>query len=1032
LDLQSLFTPQGLLRDTDGDGIADGIRARLYVAAGPAPTAAAIEIAARLGLEVTGLTLPIAWPLAALERGAPPGVVPIRIELCEDPTETGRIRLQDGQLAITGGSAASLVAAARYLAAHHPEPELPAGVTEMVIGLDGTRSVLVAGEWRPLPGSVGEAAVIGAEEAGPPAQPPTDLTDLFSMTAGLSFPVPDELDEPLALGLVDLAARAGVEAIRLCFPLSSLPDEPLRPGLPVRLYPAANGGSVYLRPTELAVHGAPALALLAQTPDLGALRFCRAPSPPPAEELIAEWRWSDEGEVARFWRLWQEEVLPSLPPNQPVQVDLRLQEPRSVREALRQALLALLPPGSTVLVRTPFKQGFHWIEEEILPRLRALPGIARVELQFRAFQPMAEPALELPIRWLQECYPCDLLLEREIGLPLDAVEMRMTQTGPTYRFLAFDQEGRPLLDEQYEAVTGCRRYLDAFPERGWIHPPIGSLRVSTGTTEIVHRTFPTDLGRFWDWFQATILPAVRAAAVARHGTEPALAAQPLFGRLEVHLTASEEERRLGLREENISPLEALHEDLYFVTLDEMATWGRKLHGAPFDAPGTILPRPIAQAGAPPTATVRLTQRAFSAPTRAIEPIRVIHLRADGSLAWGDEAPTHEWRPAQATPHSHCAPRIQTPAEARLADVQPRPVPLDEIIGPENLEAHLAWIAQRPGVKVWQAGETYEGRPVWAVSLRPETGEAIRPPAKSSAMRPTLLINARHHANEVSSTNAVLRLIQEAADDPELVAFFRRVDLVAIPYENADGAQIHWQLAAENLNWKHHAARFNAVGLEFYGQYANLATPYTEARALAELFERWRPDVLLDDHGVPSHEWIQPFAGWNSAPYFRVSYWLPNALLYGIFRQFDPDQFPHHDRANRELIERLSRRAAADPDVSSWNQAWLQTYKRWGTDWDPERFPLEVRGGMINYIWPVRPHAFSSRFPEICVCDWVTEVPDETATGEHLARTARAHMLAHRATLEFLAAHPQPIQRRSWTEAGAVWREVGRPRPFRSI
>src|SRR5262245_7828716 len=59
--LSSVFGPAGLVRDTNGDGIADSVAGRIVVPA--APTAreiqAAANIAARLGFETTALTLPI-------------------------------------------------------------------------------------------------------------------------------------------------------------------------------------------------------------------------------------------------------------------------------------------------------------------------------------------------------------------------------------------------------------------------------------------------------------------------------------------------------------------------------------------------------------------------------------------------------------------------------------------------------------------------------------------------------------------------------------------------------------------------------------------------------------------------------------------------------------------------------------------------------------------------------------------------------------------------------------------------------------
>ncbi|HLO04254.1 MAG TPA: M14 family zinc carboxypeptidase, partial [Symbiobacteriaceae bacterium] len=821
VDLSLLFTPQGLLRDSDGDGIADGIRATLIPGEGAPALAAAIELAARLGLEATGLTLPLAG------TGPVEGRTPVWIEQ-DGPADSGMLVWTPQGMRLAGGSGPALLAAARYLATQHPEPGLPAGAKALRIGLDGRRAALVAGGWQWFGGEGGESSSRrtegGSTDPGRLAAPrtasahPTDLADLFQLAGGLLFPLDEDLPPELRLSLVDLAARVGVEATALSFPVTALADEALPSGLPVRVQ--AGPAAIRLTEEALLITGAGALAFVAQTPDLGALQRCRPPVEPPPEAEVQTWTWTDEGEVARFWTTWREAVEPGLSPERPVQVDLRLQEPRAIRAQIRAELLALLPSGSSVRVATPFKQGYHWIEEELLEQLRPLTAIQRVVLQFRRFQPQAEPALELPIRWLQECYPCDLLLERELGLPLESIAFEMVETGPTYRLIAFGPEGAPLLDESYEAITGCRQYLDAFPERGWVHPPIGSLQVD-GNRWLL----PTDLGRFWDWFQATVLPTLRTSIIDQHGAEPPLTAQPLFGRLEVALTGSEEERFLQLREESVSPLEALHEDLYFVTLDELATWGRALHGAPFDAPGTILPFLEAKPGTTPEAKVRLTRLTAPAPARPVEPIRVIELGPEGRIAWGVEAATYTWRLSQAPAHS----AIRTPAELRLAQTEPAPVPLDRLIEPTNLEGHLAHIARLPGVEVWQAGESYSGRPLWAVAYRPPTGEALRPSRKAAAFRPTLLVNARHHANEVSSTNAILATIEAAANgDPEL----QQVNLVAIPYENADGAATHWAMAQQNPAWKHHAARFNAVGLEFYGEYAKPETPYTEARVLA--------------------------------------------------------------------------------------------------------------------------------------------------------------------------------------------------------
>src|SRR5881394_2638372 len=59
--LTSLVGPQSLVRDTNGDGLADAVAARIVVPAAPslADVEAATNLAARLGYETTALTLPL-------------------------------------------------------------------------------------------------------------------------------------------------------------------------------------------------------------------------------------------------------------------------------------------------------------------------------------------------------------------------------------------------------------------------------------------------------------------------------------------------------------------------------------------------------------------------------------------------------------------------------------------------------------------------------------------------------------------------------------------------------------------------------------------------------------------------------------------------------------------------------------------------------------------------------------------------------------------------------------------------------------
>ena len=94
LDLSNLYTPDGLLGDSDNNEIPDRVDALL------APGAAAVEalpdLAARLGLEATGLVVPLVEPAAGLDRPASrPTLVLVGTEnpLTQQLADSGRVDL---------------------------------------------------------------------------------------------------------------------------------------------------------------------------------------------------------------------------------------------------------------------------------------------------------------------------------------------------------------------------------------------------------------------------------------------------------------------------------------------------------------------------------------------------------------------------------------------------------------------------------------------------------------------------------------------------------------------------------------------------------------------------------------------------------------------------------------------------------------------------------------------------------------------------------------------------------------------------
>ena len=69
-------------------------------------------------------------------------------------------------------------------------------------------------------------------------------------------------------------------------------------------------------------------------------------------------------------------------------------------------------------------------------------------------------------------------------------------------------------------------------------------------------------------------------------------------------------------------------------------------------------------------------------------------------------------------------------------------------------------------------------------------------------------------------------------------------------------------------------------------------------------------------------------------------------------------------------------------------------------------------------------------PRVTVFTSITEVPDETAHGAHLERTARADLVNNRAILELLAAAAEPPRRTIVAGPDSLRISLARRRPIR--
>ena len=98
-----------------------------------------------------------------------------------------------------------------------------------------------------------------------------------------------------------------------------------------------------------------------------------------------------------------------------------------------------------------------------------------------------------------------------------------------------------------------------------------------------------------------------------------------------------------------------------------------------------------------------------------------------------------------------------------------------------------------------------------------------------------------------------------------------MNVILHPVENPDGAQMAYDLQKLTPTHMLHAGRYSALGMDV--GVAGRAWPIRCCRnrwCAAKVWREWLPDIYLNPHGYPSHEWVQQFAGYVP-PGFR-SYW----------------------------------------------------------------------------------------------------------------------------------------------------------------
>ena len=587
---------------------------------------------------------------------------------------------------------------------------------------------------------------------------------------------------------------------------------------------------------------------------------------------------------------------------------------------------------------------------------------------------------------------------------------------PAYEVVATGPAAPSCFRQTFEPRSSSAPFFDRFPDYERVRVTTGWIKADVAGRTAIDERIATDPERFWDQFQAKTLPALYDHVMALGRGKPRAEDAPFFGELTVDLTLSEPDYRLPVDQEQISTMEALHEEIYFNTLHFFDVMGRFTRGAGLAYPGRVIPivHPKAD-GKPGRAKISVT--GFDAPRPSVvvdyverdgragearldipkvavdrpqtlaasvragrDGIERLDLRCQGGHREGRARRAGEARRRTSAsiarscrrsrltavvrePCHGCAlpacTRTRSPihdlgsvrltvaweheskagtevvatldpngAPAALPDIRKAAPPAaaaahggpivqwDTPIPPPEAYEILAKMSTFKEATVYKVGESYLGKDVWAMDLMPPVDASHWSQAKQTTLKPTIVYSARQHANEVSSTSHVLRMAELLLTDPVYREKLNKVNVVIHPITNADGAQLAYDLQKINPNHMLHAGYLGALGVDVTSAQWDADPIYPESGIRPKIWRTWLPDIFLNPHGYPSHEWVQMFseyAAWVRTRSVETrDYWTMRGWWMPGFGWLDDARYPRHKDEQMKLLNMITEYVKAAP------------------------------------------------------------------------------------------------------------------------
>jgi hypothetical protein len=741
-----------------------------------------------------------------------------------------------------------------------------------------------------------------------------------------------------------------------------------------------------------------------------------------------------------------------------IEISVGVSESPDVRTKIKHKIEDLLRDSGIsrfeVDVASSYKQGFFWIVENVLPKLKG-KNVHRMLIRFSKetedFSRLKRFYSE-SYRWLQELYPVDELIAAEINVPLERIAFELKdEEEPVYEVFAFDDTNNTLFADHFSPNAKETVYMNALPEWGKVKITTGWVRIQKDKNIIVDFDLKSDMEKFWEFYQAEILNEVYSHILKKTGNKPTFEKQPYFKRLLIEMWFSEPDFKIGVDEEIVSSLEAIHDEIYFDTLDFFRGITEielepddEIHEdtSRYSAPGNILPK-IYPSSEGKNGKVKITLDGWQArsPEMVIEwkqegqreknkkftfpklktksllipsfiyngmenriekltaqlefekekdylmLLEIIHAQRDLLKDNIVDQPFHfpnlhalavtvkhkDWEKEEIFTLKPA--NVKEKGRSVKAPPEKITIPTDEIISPQMCLKLVEELGHLDKIKTYIGGKSYENRKVPVLEIFTPLEKYVSIP-RLITRKPTLYLSGRQHANEVSATNYILKFAELLATSPDYQQFMKRMNFILHPMENPDGAELAYELQKLTPFHSLHAGRYTSLGIDV-GYQAGAARPLLpEAKVRKNLYDKWLPDIYLNLHGYPSHEWVQQFS--NYVPFQFRDYWIPRGW-FAYYRALSLPVYEKWAKAGQDLKNAITQEINANAKFQESNTKFYDRYRRWAARWQPHMNYLEVHDGVNLYAKrrSSRESKLSSR-RRITFVEETPELMDETA------------------------------------------------------